>query len=141
VNPMVCTQIGELTNQSQWVSVIANGGYQELPEPQFEEERAHARKQLEKRSRWWLNALPAPRTTWRDDFIEPLSFRVHIDSVTGLCGRSESEQAGVGSRHEYTPLPDFEQWETYDVLDTPSRTTSIPATYSRMRLAEFRQSL
>ena len=78
VNPKVCI-----------VSVIANGTYQELPEPQYETERAHARKLLEKRSRWWLNALAERRTRSRDDFIEPLFFRVHIDSVTGLSGRTE----------------------------------------------------
>ena len=100
VNPKVCIQIDELTNQFQWVSVIANGTYQELPEPQYEVERTHARKLLEKRSRWWLNALAERRIRSRDDLITPLFFRVHIDSVTGLCGRSEGEEAGAGPRHK-----------------------------------------
>jgi len=100
VNPKVCIQIDELTNQFQWVSVIANGTYQELPEPQYESERAHAHKLLEKRSRWWLNALAERRTRSRDDFIEPLFFRVHIVSLTGLCGRTEGEEGGAGPRHE-----------------------------------------
>jgi uncharacterized protein len=100
VNPKVCIQIDELTNPSQWVSVIANGTYQELPEPQYEVERAHARKLLEKRSRWWLNALAARRARSLDDFISPLFFRIHVDSVTGLCGRSEGEEAGARPRHK-----------------------------------------
>jgi uncharacterized protein len=88
VNPKVCIEVDELASQSQWVSVIANGVYQELHEPLYEVERAHARELLAKRSRWWLNALTERRTRSRDDFISPLFFRIHIDSVTGLCGRS-----------------------------------------------------
>jgi uncharacterized protein len=80
VNPKVCIQIDELTNHFQWVSVIANGTYQELPEPepQYDSERAHARKLLEKRSRWWLNAPAERRTRSHDDLIEPLFFRVPL---------------------------------------------------------------
>jgi len=89
VNPKVCIEVDELTSQFQWVTVIANGVYQELPEPQYEVERTHARELLAERSRWWLNALAERRSRSHDDFIEPLFFRIHIDSVTGLCGRSE----------------------------------------------------
>jgi hypothetical protein len=88
-NPKVCIEIHEITNRSQWVSVIAYGLYQELPEPQFEAERAHARKLLERYSRSWLTSLAERRARTRDDFIAPLFFRVHVDSVSGLCGRSE----------------------------------------------------
>ena len=38
-NPKVCVQVDEIRGQSDWVSVIANGEFQELPEPQFEDER------------------------------------------------------------------------------------------------------
>jgi hypothetical protein len=34
-NPKVCLEVDEITNQSQWMSVIASGRYQELPEPQY----------------------------------------------------------------------------------------------------------
>ena len=94
-NPKVCIEIDEITNRSRWVSVIAYGLYQELPEPQFEAERAHARKLLERYSRWWLTSLAGRRAKTRDDFIEPLFFRVHVDSLTGLCGRSEEVASGT----------------------------------------------
>jgi len=45
-NPKVCLEVDEVTNQSQWTSVIANGRYQELPEPQYTAEREHARRLL-----------------------------------------------------------------------------------------------
>ena len=90
-NPRVCVQVDEIRTQSDWVSVIANGEYQELPEPQFEHERARARALLQKRHHWWLNAMAERRIRLRDEEIEPLFFRIRISSVTGLHGRSETE--------------------------------------------------
>ena len=56
-NPNVCIEIDEIANVSEWVSVIVNGRYEELPEPQFADECAHARKLLGERHLWWQNAL------------------------------------------------------------------------------------
>jgi len=36
--------------------VLVNGHYEELVEPQYSEEREHARNLLKKRYAWWLNA-------------------------------------------------------------------------------------
>jgi hypothetical protein len=87
-NPKVCVEIEEVTAQSQWVSVIANGRYQELPEPQFTQERGHARKLLEKRHHWWLNALAERRMATPDQSVETIFFRIQVDSVTGLRGET-----------------------------------------------------
>jgi nitroimidazol reductase NimA-like FMN-containing flavoprotein (pyridoxamine 5'-phosphate oxidase superfamily) len=94
-NPKVCVEIEEAPSQSQWVSVIANGRYQELPEPQYSTERAHARKLLEKRHGWWLNALAERRAKSSDDWIEPLFFRIRIDSMTGLRARADGQEAAA----------------------------------------------
>jgi len=83
-NPKVCIQVDEIANQSQWVSVIANGIFEELPEPQYSTERAHARSLLQKRHNWWLNALAERQTKLNDVLIEPLFFRIHTDSMSGL---------------------------------------------------------
>jgi uncharacterized protein len=85
-NPRVCVQVDSISGQSEWVSVIANGEYQELEEPRHSDERNHARKLLEKRHNWWLNALAERRTQQRDQDIQPVFFRVKIASVTGLRG-------------------------------------------------------
>lgn len=90
-NPKVCVQIDEIHSQSDWVSVIANGEYQELPEPQFEQERAHARKLLQQRHHWWLNAMAERRIRLRDEEIKPLFFRIRVGSLTGLRGRTDAE--------------------------------------------------
>jgi len=42
-NPRVCVQVDEIRSQSDWSGVIYRE-FQELPEPQFEHERAHARR-------------------------------------------------------------------------------------------------
>ena len=90
-NPKVCIQVDEIRGQSDWASVIANGKYQELPEPQFEFERAHARRLLQVRHHWWLNATAERRIGLRDEEIKPLFFRIRISSVTGLRATSEGD--------------------------------------------------
>lgn len=98
-NPKVCIQIDEITDDSEWTSVIANGRYQELPEPQYATECARARNLLEKRYRWWLNALAERRTEVKDNMIAPLFFRLHVDSITGLCASPEDKIAGAPAPH------------------------------------------
>ncbi|HVN20864.1 MAG TPA: pyridoxamine 5'-phosphate oxidase family protein [Dongiaceae bacterium] len=90
-NPKVCLQVDEITGKSDWVSVIANGEYQELPEPQFEDERNHARKLLQQRHHWWLNAVAERRIQMSDHEIKPLFFRIRATSVTGLRATSEGD--------------------------------------------------
>jgi uncharacterized protein len=88
-NPKVCVQMDEITGQSEWASVIVTGEYEELHEPQFTDERDHARRLLEKQGQWWLNALAARRTQLPDEKITPIFFRIRIGSITGLRGVSE----------------------------------------------------
>jgi hypothetical protein len=84
-NPKVCIQIDEVKGQGQWSSVIINGRYEELLELQHAEERKRARQLLEKRTQWWLNTLAERQLKSGDHLIEPLFFRICIDSMTGLC--------------------------------------------------------
>lgn len=88
-NPRVCVQVDELKGQSDWASVIVNGEYQELEEPRYTDERSHARKLLEPRHHWWLNAMAERRTQLSDQEIAPLFFRIRIDSITGLRATAE----------------------------------------------------
>ena len=82
-NPKVCIQIDEIKSESHWESVIVNGLYQELGE--HDVERAHARDLLQNRERWWLDALGERHLrSSKDLLIEPLFFRVRVDSISGL---------------------------------------------------------
>jgi nitroimidazol reductase NimA-like FMN-containing flavoprotein (pyridoxamine 5'-phosphate oxidase superfamily) len=90
-NPKVCVQVDEIQSSSHWVSIIANGSYQELREPQFTLEVERARKLLQKRDRWWQVSLAERQLREGDDLITPLFFRIRIDSMKGL--RAEPEPA------------------------------------------------
>ena len=93
-NPKVCVEVEEIENESQWRSVIATGRYQELPAPQYTDEREHAQKLLGKRYRWWQNALGERQLRLGDDLITPLFFRICVDSMTGLRAIGESAESG-----------------------------------------------
>lgn len=83
-NSKVCLQFDEIQSNEHWNSVIVSGQYQELPEPQYTDERNHAKKLLEKRHRWWQAAMAERQMTAGEHLIDPLFFRVRIDSMTGL---------------------------------------------------------
>jgi uncharacterized protein len=83
-NPKVCVQADEIKSQSEWMSVIVNGEYQELPESRYKAERQHASSLLAKRYQWWLNALGERQMKEGERSIDPLFFRIRIGSISGL---------------------------------------------------------
>jgi len=83
-NPKVCIQVDEIESTTCWVSAIGSGRYEELPELQYLDERAHARQLLERRPQWWLGAMAERQLKSGNKLIQPLFFRVHIDTITGL---------------------------------------------------------
>jgi nitroimidazol reductase NimA-like FMN-containing flavoprotein (pyridoxamine 5'-phosphate oxidase superfamily) len=93
-NPRVCLQTDEIQNQSEWISAIVYGEYQELHEPQYAVERKHASSLLAKRYRWWLNAIGERQMRVGDKSIEPLFFRIRLHSVSGLRATDEKERRG-----------------------------------------------
>jgi uncharacterized protein len=98
-NPKVCVQVDEIVSDSHWASVIASGRYQELPEPKYSDEKAHARELLGKHYQWWLNAIAERREKSANDLsIEPIFFRVEIDSLTGLQAIPERERSSAPRR-------------------------------------------
>ena len=96
-NPKVCVEIDEITSRSHWATVLANGRYQELPEPQYEAERKHARRLLEKRSQWWLTAMGERLLKSRNELVAPLFFRIVIVSMSGLCALPERKGVSVAT--------------------------------------------
>jgi len=94
-NPKVCVQIDAIKNEENWTSIVVNGTYQELPEPQYTHERAHARKLLEKRLRWWEPALAERQLKSGQDIIDPLFFRIHVESMTGLRASGEAKPSAA----------------------------------------------
>jgi uncharacterized protein len=90
-NPKVCLQADEIRDRSTWTSVVVNGTYLELCEPQYTDERQRARQRLAKISDWWQTPLAERRERTSDLSIEPLFFRINIESMSGLHGLSEAE--------------------------------------------------
>lgn len=89
-NAKVCLEIDNVSSDSHWSSVIALGQYEELPEPQFAQERARARKLLERRPRWWQPAFAERELRSPTELIDPIFFRVQIRSVSGLQAIEEA---------------------------------------------------
>ena len=91
MNPKVCVQADEIQSHSEWTSVIINGEYEELPEPQYTAERKHASSLLAKRYHWWLNALGERRMRVDDSSIAPIFFRIRVKSMSGLRATDENK--------------------------------------------------
>src|SRR5215471_4732257 len=83
-NPNVCLLTDQIAERSRWTSVIVNGTYLELSDPQYRAEREHARERLAKYSDWWRLPLAERRERTSDLLIEPVFFRIDIASITGL---------------------------------------------------------
>lgn len=90
-NPKVCLQVNEIRDRSNWMSVVVNGIYLELCEPQYTIEKQQARKRLAKISDWWQTPLAGRREQTNDLAIEPVFFRIDVASMTGLRGSAEGE--------------------------------------------------
>ena len=83
-NPLVCVEVDEVVSPRHWVSVVASGRYEELPDaPEWQGARAFAHKLLQQTGIWWepayvktiLGGAPRP--------LVPVFYRIHLDRVTG----------------------------------------------------------
>jgi uncharacterized protein len=88
-NPKVCVQADEIGNRSNWTSVVVNGTYLELREPQYTTEKERAKGKLGETSEWWLTPMAERREQVSDPNIVPVFFRIDIESITGLRGIPE----------------------------------------------------
>jgi nitroimidazol reductase NimA-like FMN-containing flavoprotein (pyridoxamine 5'-phosphate oxidase superfamily) len=80
-NPLACVEVDERTSHYHWMSVVAFGRYEELPDtPKYEYARAHALEVLQKRTLWWE---PACVPTEKRDHRSPIFYRIHIEEMTG----------------------------------------------------------
>jgi nitroimidazol reductase NimA-like FMN-containing flavoprotein (pyridoxamine 5'-phosphate oxidase superfamily) len=83
-NPKVSFQADEIAYRSNWSSVVLNGTYLELRDPQHATEKQHARQCLSQHRQWWLLPMEERRGEVPDLDIDPIFFRVDIASMTGL---------------------------------------------------------
>lgn len=88
-NPKVCLQADEVSNRSNWNSVIVTGTYLELREPQYSAQKQHAIERLGEFSQWWKTPFSERRESSDDLSIEPVFFRIDISEITGLRAQPE----------------------------------------------------
>jgi uncharacterized protein len=88
-NPKVCLQAGEIGNHSNWTSVVVNGKFLELQEPQYTAEKERARQRLAQSAGWWLTAIAERREQVGDLAVAPIFFRIEVASMTGLRSMPE----------------------------------------------------
>jgi nitroimidazol reductase NimA-like FMN-containing flavoprotein (pyridoxamine 5'-phosphate oxidase superfamily) len=82
VNPLVCVQLDEIEGSERWISVIAMGRYEELPEIEGNDfERSQAHKLLQNHAMWWEPAT-IHSSNQPEPFI-PIYYKIHIDEITG----------------------------------------------------------
>ena len=89
-NPKVCLQADEIGSRSNWTSVVVNGTYLELDEPQFTAEKERAKEKLGQFSDWWVTPMAQRREKASDLDISPIFFRINIESISGLRSLPEA---------------------------------------------------
>lgn len=119
-NPRVCVEWDEVTRHDRWVSVIAFGRYEELPDPaacrpdcppgrppmqaavpepsEEDRERQRAQELLQQHTTWWQPGAAAYAASTHRDRSQPfraLYYRIRIDQVTGHHATSDSSEGGV----------------------------------------------
>ena len=96
-NPKVCVEADEVRSHFEWMSVIATGRYQELPnKPETNADRLRALQALEKRMLWWQTAIAVKELPTRHQTAEPLFYCIHIDSITGLRAFPDAVESRIG---------------------------------------------
>jgi nitroimidazol reductase NimA-like FMN-containing flavoprotein (pyridoxamine 5'-phosphate oxidase superfamily) len=83
-NPLVCLEIDEVVGESQWMSLVVFGRYEELPDlPKYEQVRTRAHALLQKRAIWWEPAALSKEHRDQSHSLTPIFYRIHIKKITG----------------------------------------------------------
>jgi uncharacterized protein len=108
-NPLVCVEADEIVNHHDWLSVVAQGHYEELPDaPEWMAQRILAHDLLRQRAMWWEPAdIRAAHLSNVGELI-PIYYRIHVDNVTGR--RARPDQAGGVTKIESAMTEESEGW-------------------------------
>ena len=83
-NPLVCVEVDDIVNQSEWTSLVIFGRYEELPDTfEFEAERKHAHELLSCHPMWWEPAFATGTVRRQKANDEPIYYRIHIGTISG----------------------------------------------------------
>jgi hypothetical protein len=130
-NPLVCLEIDEHISHNRWMSVVASGRYEELPDtPEFQSERAHAWGILQQRAMWWE---PASVATERREQFTPIFYRIHITQMTGRRATPDPVEAATPAATARTAeeswlggiLGDWNRATTFAILEPRQTMTDV----------------
>ena len=96
-NPLVCVELDEVVNNTQWMSIIIFGKYEELPETQEDKEHINLR--------WPANAADAGREEGQTRYEEHLNLRNHAHAI--LQQHAEWWEPGAVSNTIRNPVHPF----------------------------------
>ena len=83
-NPNVCLQVDEFTDGRQWMSVVVNGVFEELPDRVgSKQEREQAWSHLQKHANWWEPGGLKPFSQPLASASSHLFYRIGIGTLTG----------------------------------------------------------
>lgn len=83
-NPLVCVQADEVVSSRNWISVIAFGRFEELPDvPAWSSQRELAYELLRTRAIWWEPGYAKTSLHGAERPLVPVFYRIHITGVTG----------------------------------------------------------
>ena len=89
LNPLACLQADEIASRQKWKSVIVLGRYHEVSNTAREgAERAMIHGLLQKRAAWWEPAYVRTVLGGRARPLEPIFFRLSIESISGHVASS-----------------------------------------------------
>lgn len=86
-NPRVCLELDSVHRQDDWTSIVMTGRFEELTDTtEFQRERRHALRLLQKRAMWWEPGAIAPTTHVARDESATVVFRIDIEHLSGRRG-------------------------------------------------------
>ena len=83
-NPRVCVESEEIVDEEHWTSVIVFGRFQELTDTaDLDEARRAAHVALGRHASWWASAYLRMEIDTEKRPLDPVYFRVFVDTITG----------------------------------------------------------
>ncbi len=87
-NPLVCLEIDDVTGRDDWISIVATGRYEELPNtPEFQSDRTRALELMQERCMWWQPGSVPLNDDVNGPKVSLVVFRIALERLTGRRGR------------------------------------------------------
>ncbi len=84
LNPLVCVEVEDGVNGSEWTTLVIFGSYEELPDTfEFAADRQRAHELISRHPMWWQPAIASGGLRSQSNIEVPIYFRIHIASITG----------------------------------------------------------